>query len=162
MLTVRRRARSRAALTPSAPADRCGAEAVPRAARVWVGMLLALLLVPGIIGFDLWPLTGWRMYSAATDATRVDWEIEALTPEGAVPLRWSEMPLAYRLAAWPLATLPAASPERRERVCLALLDGILKVVPDASAAAIVRDRHTLTDEGHIATERQRFHECGRG
>ena len=136
--------------------------AIPRRVRAWVGCLFALLLVPGLIGFDLWPLTGWRMYSVSNTALRTDWAVEAATPRGAVDLRWSDMPLAYRLAAWPLSTLPGASLERREGMCLALLEGVREVIPDASGVTIVRDEREMHDDDSVSTARERFHECGSG
>ena len=37
--------------------------------RRFVGVILALLVVPGLGGFELWPLTGWKLFSANRDAT---------------------------------------------------------------------------------------------
>jgi hypothetical protein len=149
-----------AEITVPSPRDASGAcgDAPPRA-RIWVGVLFALLLVPGIIGFDFWPLTGWRMYSVSTGATRVDWGVEAVTADGAVDLGWPQLPLAYRLAAWPLATLPTASASRREGTCQALLVGVRQVRPDARRVVIVRDRRTIDDDGEIFVDRERFHAC---
>jgi hypothetical protein len=99
------------------------------------------------------------MYSVSTRATRVDWGVEAVSAHGAVDLGWSQLPLAYRLAAWPLATLPTASVPRRERMCQALLVGVRQVRPDTTRIAIVRDRRTIRDQGEIFVERERFHTC---
>jgi hypothetical protein len=128
--------------------------------RTWVALLFALLLVPGLIGFDYWPLTGWRMYSLSTRATRIDWGIEAHTPDGPVEITWPDLPLGYRLAAWPIATLPDAPQEQRQGMCLALLDAVRDAVPTTSSIALVRDRRTLDADDGVTIERERIHECG--
>jgi len=57
-------------------------DAVPRSARGLVGALFVLLLVPGLVGFDLWPLTGWRLFSLARDDTQTLWVLEAVDGDG--------------------------------------------------------------------------------
>lgn len=120
------------------------------AARRFVWVALALLLVPGIVGFDLWPLTGWRLFSLARTDTQTFWVLHATTddaPDRVVSLE--ELPLRYRHAAWPMAGLADASEERREALCQALLEPTLEVVPDLVELHIVEDRQRLvtTDAG---------------
>lgn len=62
-----------------APAD---IDTVPRSARWLVGAPLVLLLVPGIVGFDAWPPTGWRLFSVARDDTQTLWVLEAADNDG--------------------------------------------------------------------------------
>ena len=75
---------------------------ITKAQRVWVAVLLVLLLVPGLIGFDVWPLTGWRLFSLARDGDQNEWALEALTPAGIELVDLEDLPLAFRNAAWPL------------------------------------------------------------
>ena len=93
-----------------APAATADADRAPRGARVLVAALLVLLLVPGVVGFDLWPLTGWRLFSLSRDADQTRWVLEAVDATGdrrVVSLE--ELPLRYRHAEWPMAELPGAS-----------------------------------------------------
>lgn len=145
---------------PDAPAPAGRDPEIPAAARAWVVAILVLLVVPGVIGFDFWPLTGWRMYSVSATESRIEWGVEAITPHGPVDLAWPEYPLAYRVAAWPLAEFESLSDDRREGRCLAMLEGVRAALPEATAVAVTRDRRTLNDEGTFSTERVRVHRCG--
>jgi hypothetical protein len=116
--------------------------------------LLVVLIVPGVIGFDLWPLTGWRLFSLSRDGTQTEWALDVDGEE----IDLEELPLAYRNAAWPLAELRGASEARQQAVCEALLVGVRDVIPDAAELALVREVRTMTVEG-ILEDREVVHEC---
>ncbi|MGH9112006.1 MAG: hypothetical protein ACRDZN_06895 [Acidimicrobiales bacterium] len=138
-------------------------DAAPRAARWLVGALLVLLLVPGLVGFDAWPLTGWRLFSLSRDETQTRWALEAVGAEGeARAVSLEELPLGYRHAGWPMADLPGASSERREAVCQALLGAVVEVEPDTAALRIARDHAELVERGGdwvVVDDLETFHEC---
>jgi hypothetical protein len=138
-------------------------DVAPRSARWLVGALLVLLLVPGLIGFDAWPLTGWRLFSLARDETQIRWVLEAVGGDGhARVVSLEELPLGYRHAEWPLADLPGASVERREAVCQALLGAVVEVEPEATALRIARDGAELVERGGdwvVVHDRETVHEC---
>lgn len=120
------------------------AERPPRAARVLVGLALLLLLVPGVVGFDAWPLTAWRLFSLSRDADQTRWVIDAVDADGeARTVSLEELPLRYRHAEWPMAELPGASAQRRDDVCVALADAVAEVRPGTVELQIVRDRQSL-------------------
>ncbi|MGH9185533.1 MAG: hypothetical protein ACRD0U_06945, partial [Acidimicrobiales bacterium] len=127
------------------------------------GVIFALLLVPGLIGFDAWPLTAWRLFSLAREETQTRWEMEAVAADGSSrPVDPDELPIAFRLAEWPLASLTRASTARRDEVCLALLGGVVEVVPGTSGLRIVRDRQRMVHEAGdwvVLHDREPFHEC---
>jgi hypothetical protein len=133
---------------------------VPRRARWFVGAILTLLLVPGLVGFDLWPLTGWRLYSRSYAQTRIDWHVVAVTPRGEIDVAWTDLPLGDRLGAWPIEDLPGASESHRREVCRALLDDVRGVDPDATAIALVRDERSLLADAPVTVERERLVTCG--
>lgn len=145
--------------TPAEPV----ADQAPRAARIFVALLLVLMLVPGLIGFDAWPLTGWRLFSLARDATQTRWVIEGVDAGGARHVvNLEDLPLAYRHAEWPMADLPGASTARRDAVCRALLGGVAKIEPATVALVIARDHQTLTHGDHGWVTRHAivpFHSC---
>jgi hypothetical protein len=119
-------------------------DAVPQSARWLVGALFILLLVPGLVGFDLWPLTGWRLFSLARDETQTLWVLEAVDEDGSSRLvDVEELPLRYRHAEWPMADLPGASTARRQAVCEALLGAVVDIEPATAELRIARDRARL-------------------
>lgn len=104
--------------------------------RRWAAVVLTLLVVPGAIGFELWPLTGWRLFSASRDGTQTVWALEA--DGDRVDLE--SLPLAFRNAAWVLDGLPSASARRRGEVCDALREEI-----GARELRIARAHQRLTE-----------------
>jgi hypothetical protein len=149
------------------PGDAAAADRPSRSARVLVAVLLVLLLVPGLIGFELWPLTGWRLFSVSRDADQTRWVLDAVDRDGEHRIvSPEELPLRYRHAEWPMADLPGASEARRDAVCEALLPAVAEVVPDLAELVIARDHARLVerDDGSWATEHdvEPFHSCTRG
>ena len=119
----------------------------PRSGRWLVGVALVLLLVPGLIGFDAWPLTAWRLFSLSRTDHQTRWVLEAENAEGSTErVSLEELPLRYRHAEWPMAELPGASDRQRAAVCQALLEAVVDVRPDTVALAIQRDRQRLVAE----------------
>jgi len=138
-------------------------DAVPRSARWLVGTLLVLLLVPGLVGFDAWPLTGWRLFSLARDETQTLWVLEAVDGGGS-PRRvdLEELPLRYRHAEWPMADLPGASTARRQAVCEALLAAVVDVEPATAELRIARDAARLEErdgEWTVVDDLEVVHAC---
>jgi hypothetical protein len=154
--------RDRAAGAPAGPEEPEPDEA-PRSARLFVGLLFVLLLVPGVIGFDAWPLTGWRLFSLSRDADQTRWVLEAVDGAGerrVVSLE--ELPLRYRHAEWPIAELPGASEARRGDVCQALLGAVADAHPGAVALTLGRDHARLVEaDGEWTTEHdiEPFYTC---
>jgi hypothetical protein len=121
---------------------------IPRHAVRVVGVLLTLLLVPALVGFDAWPLTAWRLYSVSRTDTQTRYRVEVLTAPGeAEVVELIDLPLGHRNAAWALPGLPEASPERRENVCQALLAGARTVVDGAIGLSVVRLREHAVEDG---------------
>lgn len=135
-----------------------------RVRRAWVAALLVLLVVPGVIGFDVWPLTGWRLFSLSRDASQTEFalDVRAAGEETFDEIDLEQLPLAFRNAGWPLAELPGASADRRSEVCEALLDGVRDVIADADELALVRERRRMrsADDPDITEEREVIERCG--
>lgn len=138
----------------------------PRGARWLVGSALVLLLVPGIVGFDAWPLTAWRLFSLSRDADQTRWVIEAVDAhERARTVSLEELPLRYRHAEWPMAELPGAAARRRAEVCAALAEAVAVVEPGTVELRIVRDRQALVEvegEWEVVHEPEVVHACAPG
>jgi hypothetical protein len=127
---------------------------------------LVLLLVPGLIGFDAWPLTAWRLFSLSRDADQTRWLLDAVDGEGSTrTVSLEELPLRYRHAEWPMAELPGASDDRRDEVCTALADAVAEVHPSTVELRIVRDRQTLVEvdgDWVIRSDPEIIHTCEPG
>ena len=140
-----------------------GMDVVPRRARWFVGFLLLALAVPGIIGFDAWPLTGWRLFSLARDDSQTAWVLDAVDGRGETHVvELEDLPLRYRHAEWPMAELPGASTARREAVCQALLGAVVDVRPDTVALDITRDRQHMVErdgEWTVTHDPEVIHTC---
>ena len=130
----------------------------------FVAVLFVLLAVPGIVGFEAWPLTAWRLFSLARDEEQTRWEVDAVGADGqAVTVDFDELPIAYRNAEWPLSGLPGAGDARRDEVCLALLDGVRGEIPDAVGLRIVRNHRRIEEtsgDWAVSEDRELFHACG--
>jgi hypothetical protein len=119
----------------------------PRSARIFVAILFVLVLVPGVVGFDAWPLTGWRLFSVSRDADQTRWVIRATDGSGdARTVSLEELPLRYRHAEWPMSQLPGASDGRRREVCEALLSAVRRIEPSTVELTIARDRARLVEQ----------------
>jgi hypothetical protein len=132
---------------------------------VFVGVLFALLLVPGVVGFDAWPLTAWRLFADRGDS-QTRWEIAVVADDGElVPVDLDELPIAFRNAEWIMADLPPAGTDdaRREEVCQALLSGVrAHVAPEAAVLAIVVNEQTMAHADgsfHEVDDRAAIHTC---
>jgi len=79
-----------------APAPDRPAASVPPATRWFVRAFLAIFVVCAISGLELWPLTGFRLFSTLREETRNVWVAEMVGPGGhETPLWFSELPAAY-------------------------------------------------------------------
>jgi hypothetical protein len=138
-------------------------DAAPPAARRLLAILFAALLIPGVVGFDLWPLTGWRLFSLALDDTAERWVIEAVDEEGSSRLvSPEELPFGYRHAEWPMRSLPDTSPERREAMCVALAAAVAEVDPTVVELRIAEDQQRLVEtdgEWSVEHDHDVLHAC---
>jgi hypothetical protein len=138
-------------------------DVVPRPAKWLVAVVLLAMAVPGVIGFDAWPLTGWRLFSLARDDSQTAWVLDAVDAEGDTrTVELEQLPLRYRHAEWPMAELPGASTARREAVCQALLGAVVDVEPSTIALNITRDRQHMVErdgEWTVTHDPEIVHTC---
>ena len=134
---------------------------ITRVQRAWVLALLALLAVPGLVGFDVWPLTGWRLFSLSRDASQTEWALDVGAAGRFEEVDLERLPLAFRNAGWPMAELPVAGEARQQAVCEALLVGVRSVDSSVEVLRLVREarRMTVGDDVTIHEDREVVHEC---
>ncbi|MGK2947693.1 MAG: hypothetical protein ACSLFP_03905 [Acidimicrobiales bacterium] len=136
----------------------------PRRARRLVVVTLVLLMVPGLIGFEAWPMSAWRLFSLSRSDRQTRWVLDTVGDDGeARRVSLEELPLRYRHAEWPMAELPSADDPQREDLCQALAAAVVDVHPETRSLRIVRDRQRLVevdDEWVVESAPELIHECG--
>jgi len=124
---------------------------VPAWARRFVAVYLAAFLVCGLLGFEAWPLTGWRLFSDARQARQSGWQ--AVTVDGAgreTPLPFRDLPAGFQGDVQVLKGFPDLSPGERAAVCLAWADAVDQRHGRVEAVRVYR---TETDLSHRVGER---------
>lgn len=132
---------------PVAPAGETEDRA-PRSARWLVGFLFVALLTPGVIGFELWPMTGWRLFSLPRTDTGTFRVLEGVAEDGSTRLvDLDDLPLGYKYADWPMREADWDSADEAEEICQTLADAALELDPDLVELRIVRERQRIVREG---------------
>jgi hypothetical protein len=136
----------------------------PRSARILVAVLFVLLLVPGLIGFDAWPLTGWRLFSKSRGPEVTRWSSRPWTRTAQAGWSaWRSCPCATATPSGPCPSCRAPPRPRRPRVCEALLTPVRNILPGTEELVIARDHALLVegDDGHWTTthDLEPFHSC---
>jgi hypothetical protein len=92
-------------------------EVAPRVRRALYAFLLAFVMC-GVLHLELWPFTGFRLFSELRPAERQSWELEAVDPAGTEhPIVLHDLPVAYRNTSKLLLGFPHRSTESRDAVC---------------------------------------------
>jgi hypothetical protein len=93
-------------------------ERPPIALRLFVAAFLSAFILCGFVGIEAWPLTGWRLFSHLRTSTLVTWEASTIDPAGhARPLRFRELPRAYRNFTLVMKTFADQPPARQAAAC---------------------------------------------
>jgi len=116
-----------------------GPEELPsRGVRVFVGAFLAVFLVCGFLGLELWPLTGWRLFSELRTDQQIAWRATAVGEAGETQIRFEDLPHAYRNFALVMRTLSERPRAEQEAACRAWLDAVRRGRPDTSTVRVYR------------------------
>jgi hypothetical protein len=110
----------------------------PRGVRIFVAVFLSAFVVCGLFGLELWPLTGWRLFSQLRTDHQVAWRATAVGEEGERQIVFAELPRAYRnfpLVMRTFARLPSAE---REAACRAWLEAAGRERPGTRAVRLYR------------------------
>ena len=89
-----------------------------RPARVFVLGFLSVFALCGLVGFEAWPFTGWRLFSEVRGPTQVGWQAVTVDGAGAErPVPFDRMARGFSGALHLMARLGSAPPEERRAVC---------------------------------------------
>lgn len=131
----------------------------------WLLGAFAVLFVVAAAGdLNLWPLTGWRLFSTVRGPTQAGWAAAVVGPGGAErAFPFDRLPRGYRGGVHVLQEYPRMSEGERRSVCEAWLDGVRRVGVQADAVRVVRTRSTISLGGTPPTTttqvREVFYEC---
>jgi hypothetical protein len=109
-----------------------------RGVRVFVAAFLAAFLVCGLFGLELWPLTGWRLFSQLRADHQVAWRATAVAARGETQIRFAELPRAYRNFPLVMRTFSELPRSEQTAACRAWLDAARREQPETSAVRIYR------------------------
>jgi hypothetical protein len=88
---------------------------VPRGARPFVAVFLALMIACAVFVWEPWPLTSFRLFSQLRVDQQTGWVVKASTGAGGE----EDLPLTGELRGFEfqIREFTAASPERRDELC---------------------------------------------
>lgn len=109
-----------------------------RGVRVFVAMFLSAFTVCGLLGLELWPLTGWRLFSQLRTDHQVGWRATVVGEGGESQIAFSQLPRAYRNFPLVMRTFAGLPRAEQTAACRAWLDAAQRERPGASEVRIYR------------------------
>jgi hypothetical protein len=104
---------------------------VPPRVRRAVHWFLLVFAITGVAHLELWPFTGFRLFSELRTAEREGWALVAVDPHGEEhPIDLADLPVAYRNTARLVDGFEDRSRAERDEVC----DAWAEAVRDAGGA----------------------------
>lgn len=96
-----------------------GPAVTPRT-RGLVHLFLLVFTITGVAHLELFPFSGFRLFSELRPAVRQSWELRAVGATGdEIPIRMGELPLGYRNSTALLRDFDDLHPTERDEVCAA-------------------------------------------
>ena len=118
-------------------------EPVPRWARWFVGVFLALFLVCGVFGLEAWPLTGWRLFADARQARQPGFQAVTVdTHRRETPIPFRDLPVGYRGDVQVLKGFAGLPTARQAAACQAWAQAVRE---RGGEVAEIRIYQTVTD-----------------
>lgn len=91
---------------------------VSERARRWVHAFLFVFAVTGVAHLELFPFSGFRLFSELRPAERASWQLRAVDGDGTeTAIRLAELPLAYRNTTRLLLEFDHLSAAARDEIC---------------------------------------------
>jgi hypothetical protein len=113
-------------------------ELPPRRVRAFVVGFLGAFIVCGLLGLELWPLTGWRLFSQLRTDHQVAWQATSVGAEGKKQIRFAELPRAYRNFPLVMRTYSALPRVEQLEACRLWLDAAQRQLPAVAEMRIYR------------------------
>jgi hypothetical protein len=113
-------------------------ELPPRRVRAFVVAFLGAFLLCGLFGLELWPLTGWRLFSQLRTDHQVSWQATAVREAGETQVRFAELPRTHRNFPLVMRTYSELPRAQQIEACRLWLEAAQGQLPDATAMRIYR------------------------
>lgn len=114
-------------------------QGAPRWVRRYVAAFLIVFAACGVIGIEVWPLTGWRLFADARERVQTGWQATAVDAHGRErPIDFRQLPAGFQGDVQVLGGFASLDTGEQEAVC------------DAWAAAL-RDRGQVVTAIRIST-----------
>jgi hypothetical protein len=116
--------------------------------RIFVAVVLGAIMLCGFVGIEAWPLTAFRLFSAARKSHEIRWVATTVDSHGVeTPLNQQNLPLGYRLAEWPMQRFPSSSTHTRNQVCKGIAEGARRAGREVDEVRVYRVRDQLHQRG---------------
>ena len=113
-------------------------ELPPRRVRAFVAAFLGAFVLCGLFGLELWPLSGWRLFSQLRTDRQVAWQATAVDGESETQIRFAELPRAYRNFPLVMRTYSALPRVSQVEACRLWLEAAQGPHPAATRLRIYR------------------------
>jgi hypothetical protein len=106
--------------------------------RAFVAVFLGAFVLCGLFGLELWPLTGWRLFSQLRTDHQVSWQAAVVGEDGETQVRFGDLPRTYRNFPLVMRTYSALSRMEQVEACRLWLEAARRELPGATAMRIYR------------------------
>jgi hypothetical protein len=119
-------------------AERRSEELPSRRVRAFVVVFLVAFAVCGLFGLELWPLTGWRLFSQLRTDHQVAWRATAVGDDGEKQIPFDDLPRAYRNFPLVMRTFSELPPAEQGAACRAWLEAARRERPGTRTVRLYR------------------------
>ena len=121
---------------------------------------LLVFAITGVAHLELYPFSGFRLFSEVRDDVRISWDLRAVDQEGEeVDIDVDRLPLGYRQAKRLIPTMIDLSAHERDEMCDAWAEPLRQRGVDVVRVRVYRTVASVRPDGP-PPERTLRYECG--
>ena len=123
---------------------------------------LLVFALTGVAHLELYPFSGFRLFSEVRSEVRISWDLRAVGAEGdEVPIDVDDLPLGYRQAKRLIPTMADLSARERDEMCDAWAVPLRESGVDVVRVRVYRTVASVRPDGPPPVRTLRY-ECGGG